>query len=415
MTLLTNTMKATGLALLLLLAPAGFAQSLAITGGRVYVGDGEMIDGGTVLIENGRVVAVGADVAVPAGVRRVEAEGRWVTPGFINSFTELGLVEIGSSTDEASFAGNDVSAAFRVFEAVNPASQLIPVTRTEGVTTVLAAPSGGLISGQAAVLDLAGETMEEMVMVPSVGVVAHLNAGARSAGGGSRAGAIGRLRRVLLDAREYAERRDDYRLGQMQELSASQDDLEALVPVVQGEMPLLVTANRRSDIESALRLAEEFGLELILLRAREAWQVADRLAALGVGVVLDPLDDVPSYDAPSARLDNAALLAEAGVRVAFATFDAHNARNVRQNAGNAVAQGMPWDAALQAVTGGAASVLGLEDEGLLAPGQIANVVLWTGDPFEFSSVAERVFIHGREMPSMTRQRALLERYNLHAQ
>ena len=413
MTTITDTMKAAALALLLLLAPAASAQSLAITGGRVYVGDGTMIDGGTVLIENGRVMTVGTDVVVPPGVRRVDAQGQWVTPGFINSFTTLGLVEIGSSTDEASFDSNEVSAAFQVFEAVNPASQLIPVARTEGVTTVVAAPSGGLISGQAAVLDLVGETVEELVMDPSVAVVAHLNASARGAGGGSRAGSIGRLRRVLSDAREYDERRADYRLGQMQELSASQADLEALVPVVRGEKPLFVTANRRSDIESTLRLAEEFGLRVILLRAREAWQVADRLAVQNIPVMLDPLDDVPSYDAPSPRLDNAALLAEAGVRVAFATFDAHNVRNVRQSAGNAVAHGMPWDAALQAVTGGPAALLGLEDQGLLAEGQIANVVLWSGDPFEFSSAAERVFIHGREVPAATRQRALLNRYNVY--
>ena len=396
-------------ALLLLAAPA-WAQSLAITGGTAYLGDGTSVENATVLIENGRVAEVGSDLAVPAGVRVIDATGKWVTPGFINSATQLGLTEIGSSTTEDRLSDNDVAASFQVFEAVNPASQLLPVTRVEGVTTAIAHPSGGLISGQAAALDLTGETVEAVVMKTNVGVVAHLDASARSSGGGSRAGAIARLRRVLRDAEEYDARREDFLTGQMQALSAPQDDLEALVPVLRGEVPLLVTANRRSDIEAALRLADEFGLRLVLLRAREAWQIADRLAVQGVGVVLDPLDNVPSYDAPSARLDNAAILASAGVPVAFATFDAHNARNIRQSAGNAVANGMDWARALQAVTGTPASLFGLDDAGTLAPGQWANVVVWSGDPFELASTAEHVVIHGQEVPTMTRQRALMERY-----
>ncbi len=415
MTRFSGIQRSVGFAFLLFFAHVGFAQSLAITGGRVYVGNSEVIEGGTVLIENGRITAVGTDVALPADAQRVDAAGKWVTPGLVNSSTQLGLVEIGSSTTEYSLGGNEVAAAFQVFEAINPASQLIPVTRTDGITTVIAMPSGGLISGQAAALDLAGETVEALVMKTSVGIVAHLNEGARSAGGGSRAGAIARLRRVLRDAQDYAARREDYLTGQMQPLAASQDDLEALLPVLQGELPLIVTANRRSDIEAALRLADEFGLRIILLRAREAWQVADRLAAQGIGVVLDPLDDVPSYDAPSPRLDNAAMLAEAGVPVAFATFDAHNARNVRQLAGNAVANGMEWADALQAVTSTPAALFGLDDAGTLAPGHWANVVVWSGDPFEFSTAAEHVFIHGREMPTMTRQRALMERYRARTQ
>ena len=265
------------LVLVLIAAPAAFAQSLAIVGGQVHVGDGQVVENGTVLIENGRVLEVGAKVVVPAGARVIDAAGKWVTPGFINSATQLGLTEIGSSTTEYNLGDNEVAASFQVFEAINPASQLLPVTRVEGVTTAIAHPSGGLISGQAAALDLTGETVEALVMDPSVGVVAHLNEGARSAGGGSRAGAIARLRRVLRDADEYDARREDFLTGQMQPLSAGQDDLEALVPVLRGETSLLVTANRRSDIEAALRLADEFGFRLVLLRAPRG--VADRRPA----------------------------------------------------------------------------------------------------------------------------------------
>lgn len=407
---MTATLTRTALAALLVLGASAGAQPVALVGGRVHTGDGTVLDNATVVIEDGRIAAVEVGMAPPAGARTIDVQGRWVTPGLFDTYSQVGLIEIGTSTAEGRLGENDVSASFQVFEAVNPASQLIPVTRAAGITTVVAAPSGGLISGQAAVLRLAGETLDEVVVDPSVAVVAHLDAGSRSAGGGSRAGAVARLRRVLEDAREYDARREDYRTGRMQPLSADAADLDALVPVVRGEQPLLVTANRRSDIESALRLADEFDLRLVLVRAKEAWQVADRLAARGVPVVLDPLDNIPSYDSPSPRLDNAARLSAAGVEVVFASFESHDARTIRQAAGNAVANGMGWEAALRALTAAPAALLGLDDRGTLAPGQTADLVVWSGDPFEFSTAAERVFIGGTEASLRSRQRVLMERY-----
>lgn len=395
-----------------LCADAG-AQTIAITGGTVYPVSGPKIENATVLIRDGRIAAVGTNVQVPAGAQTVNASGKWVTPGLIDAATQIGLTEIGAveGTNEGRLRGDDVSAGFNVLEGVNPASQLIPVTRIEGVTTVLSAPSGGLISGQAVALDLRGDRIEDMVIKSPAAVVGQINQYAKDAGGNSRAGLMARLRRLFADAREYDRRRADYQRDQMQELSAPVADLEALLPVLKGELPLVIGANRRSDLENALRLAREFHLKLVIDGAVEGWQIPSELAAARVPVIVNPLTDIPSYDGLSPRLDNAALLSKAGVPVIISSFDSHNSRDIKQLAGNAVAYGMDWDAALAAVTLAPATALGIGDRyGSLEPGKVADVVVWSGDPFDFSNAAEQVFIRGREVPLTSRQRQLMERY-----
>ncbi|HKI94725.1 MAG TPA: hypothetical protein VJ992_05485, partial [Gemmatimonadales bacterium] len=193
-------------------APLG-AQTIAITGGKVYPISGPAIEHGTVLIRDGKIVAVGKNVPVPAGATQIDATGQLVTPGFINAAGQIGLVEIGSvaGTREGSLSGDDVSAAFNVLEGVNPASQLIPVTRVEGITTVVAGPSGGLISGQAVALDLMGDRIEDMAVKSPVAMVAALDEAAKDAGGGSRAGMMERMRRLFADALDYEKRTADYR------------------------------------------------------------------------------------------------------------------------------------------------------------------------------------------------------------
>lgn len=391
-------------------------QTIAITGGTVYPVSGPRLENATVLIRDGRVAAVGPNVQIPADARRIDARGKWVTPGLINAATQIGLTEISAveGTNEGRLAENDVSASFNVLEGVNPASQLIPVTRIEGVTTVVAGPMGGLIAGQAVALDLLGDRLEDLTIRSPVAMVAQINEGAKDAGGGSRAGVMARFRRVLNDAREYERRRADYQRDQMQELAAPAADLDALLPVLRGELPIMIQANRRSDIENALRLAREYNLRLVLMGAAEGWQIAGQLAAARVPVVIDPLVNIPSYDALSPRLDNGALLARGGASVVIASFDfiqSHNARNVRQSAGSAVAYGMEWDSALRSVTLDAAGALGIADRyGSLEAGKVANVVVWSGDPFEFSTAAEVVLIRGQEIPLTSRQRELMERY-----
>ena len=391
------------------------AQTIAITGGRVYPVSGPKIENATVLIRDGRIVAVGANVQVPAGAQQVNASGKWVTPGLIDVATQIGLTEIGAveGTNEGTFRGDEVAAAFNVLEGINPASQLIPVARIEGITTVVSGPGGGLISGQAVALDLWGDRVEDMVIKSPVALVGQINEGAKGTGGGSRAGVMARLRRLFNDAREYDRRRADYQRSQMQPLSAPVADLEAVLLVLRGELPIVLTANRRSDIENALRLAREYNLKLAIDGAVEGWQVADQLATVRVPVIINPLTDIPSYDGLSPKLENAALLSKAGVQVIIASFDSHNSRNIKQLAGNAVAYGMDWDAALRAVTLSPATALGLADRyGSLEAGKVADVVVWSGDPFELSSAAEKVFIRGRDVPLTSRQKQLMERYRV---
>jgi len=389
------------------------AQTIAITGGTVYPVSGPKMENATVLIRDGRIAAVGTNVTVPADATRIDASGKWVTPGLIDGAGQMGLREIGAvqNTNEYTLRGNEVAAAFNVLEGINPASALIAVNRMEGVTTTLTVPNGSLIWGQAVLIDLDGATIEAMRVKSPAAMVADLSEGSKEAGGGSRAGVAQRLRRVLNDAREYATRRADYRRRQIQDLSASAADLEALQPVLRGELPLIVVANRRSDIETALRIAREYKLRLILAGAAEAWMIPGEIAAAGVPVLVEPLDNIPSYDALGIRYENAALLSKGGVKVSLMETATENTRDLRQQAGNAVATGMSWEQALRAVTLTPAEVLGVADRyGSLDVGKVANVVVWTGDPFEFSTGVEHVYIRGREIPLRSRQTELLERY-----
>jgi len=272
-------------------------------------------------------------------------------------------------------------------------------------------PSGGLIWGQAALIDLDGATIEAMRIKSPAAMVANLSEAAKDAGGGSRAAVAQRLRRLLNDAREYATRRADYRRRQIQDLSASAADLEALQPVLRGDLPLVVVANRRSDIETALRIAREYKLHLILGGAAEGWMIPNEIAAAGVPVLVEPLDNIPSYDALGIRYENAALLGKGGVKVALMETATENTRDLRQQAGNAVANGMTWDQALRAVTLTPAEIFGVADRyGSIETGKVANLVVWSGDPFEFSTAVEHVFIRGKEIPLRSRQTELLERY-----
>ena len=402
-------------AALFCLAGAAAAQTIAITNGKVYPVSGPVIERGTVLIRDGRIAAVGADVAVPAGARVVDAAGKVVTPGFMNAATGLGVVEIGAvqQTNDQSLNNRRITAAFTVADAVDPFSTLIPVERVEGITRAVVAPGGSsaLILGQGMVIDLGTGGLPSMIDRSPVAMFVTLgSAGARVAGG-SRAAAMLELREALQDTRDFAANRRAFDANARRAYALSRLDLEALIPVVRGELPLAVRVNRAADILEVLRFAREEKVGLILTGVEDGWVVAREIAAAGVPVVLDPMQNLPDFEARGATLANAGRLARAGVRVAFATFDAHNARNVKYYAGNAVAYGMPWDAALRALTIDPARIFGIADRyGTLEPGKDADVVVWSGDPFELSTLVEHVFIKGAEMPASTRQRQLLERY-----
>ncbi len=389
------------------------AQTIAIIGGTVYPVSGPKLEHATVLIRDGRIAAVGTGVSVPADAVRIDATGAWVTPGLIDGAGQMGLTEIAAvpGTNDAGVKNDTVAAAFNVAEGINPASTLIPITRIEGITTTLAVPESGLVRGQAVLIDLDGPTVEAMLVKSPAAMVAELSEHTKEAGGGSRAGAAARLRQVLDDALEYGRRKADWARAQIHPLAAAAPDLAALQPVLRGELPLIVIANRRSDIETALRIAREYRLKLVLAGAGEAWEIAPAIARAGVPVLVEPLDNIPSYDALGIRYENAALLAKGGVTIALLETDTHNARNLRQQAGNAVSYGLTWDQALRAVTLSPAEIFGVAGRyGSLEPGKVANVVVWSGDPFEFSTRVAHVLIRGREIPLRSRQTELLERY-----
>ncbi|HJU89685.1 MAG TPA: amidohydrolase family protein [Gemmatimonadaceae bacterium] len=396
------------------------AQSVAITGGRVHTATGAPIDGGTVLIRDGRIVAVGRDVTIPQGVERIDATGKWVTPGLINANTQLGLIEVGqvSETRNASARGRGdaINAAFTVWDGLNPASALLAQARDDGVTTVGIIPTGGLIAGQAAVIDLVDGSVSDMLVRQPVAMVGQVGRAA-AANTNARGELIVKLRELLEDTRTYSRRRADFERAETRPFAASRLDLEAMIPVVQGRLPFIVAADKASDIEAVLELSKQYGLRPIISGGAEGWMIAEKLAAAKVPVMAGAMNNLPGdFSTLGTRQENAALLRRAGVTVLLigngpGDPESFNVRNVRQEAGNAVAYGMSWDDAFRAVTIVPAEVLGVADRvGSLAAGREGNVVVWSGDPFELSTTPERVFVRGREITAPTREELLTERY-----
>jgi imidazolonepropionase-like amidohydrolase len=395
-------------------------QTVAITGGTVYPISGPAIQNGTVLMRDGKIIAVGADVAVPSGAQRIDATGKIVTPGFIDASTTLGLVEIGGepSTRDANAKGTDaIAASFRSWDGLNSESVMWAPARNEGITSAVVAPSGGLVSGEAAVVDLADGTAAEMIRRAPVAMFAQID-NPRGAQTGARGELIGRIRNLIEDVKFYQAHRSDYDRSASRSLSAPRADLEAMIPVVEGKLPLAIDADRVDDIEAALRLAKEFNLKIMIVGGAEAWLAANDLAAAHVPVLAGAMNNIPtSFQTLNQRQENLGILSKAGVPVAIignngdGDEELFNVRNVKYEAGNAVAYGMTHDAALRAVTLGPAEMFGVADHvGSLQPGRDANVVIWSGDPFEFSTHAEHVYIHGRDVIAPSRQDMLTQRY-----
>ncbi|HEY4735738.1 MAG TPA: amidohydrolase family protein [Gemmatimonadaceae bacterium] len=403
-----------------LLAFNAKAQTIAITGGKVYPVSGPVIENGTVVITNGKISAVGANVPIPAGAQRIDATGKIVTPGFVNSSTQLGVQEISAVADtrDMSARGKDnIAAAFTVWEGLNPNSVLLAPARKEGITSFVVIPTGDLIAGQAALVDVVPGTTTDMIVRAPVAMVAEIG-DPQSAGLTSRGELIVKLREILEDAKYFQTHREAFDRAQTRDFSASRLDLEAMIPVIEGRMPLLVTVDRESDIDAAMRLAREFNVKLIIGGGAEAWMMADKLAGARIPVLTGAMNNIPAgFASLGQRQENAGLLRKAGVSVALignaggGDEEAFNVRNLKQEAGNAVAYGMTWDDALRAVTLAPAEVFGVADRvGSLQPGREGNVVIWSGDPFEFTTRAEHVFVRGREYNEKTRQDMLTERY-----
>lgn len=407
----------TGAATALALATSAVpAQTIAITGAKVFPVSGPPIENGTIVLRDGKILAVGSNVSIPADARRIDATGKWVTPGIFNATTSLGLTEIGAveqTVDLSARGGGDgIVPSLRVWDGFNPASPLLQVTRNDGITTAGLVPRGGLIGGQGAVIALGDGTLGDVLLKGPAAIFANLGSKGTDRGA-SRAEVYQRMRAVLSEARDWPKRKNRYDANGSRPLAARPVDLEALQPVLRGEIPLAIDADRASDLLVALDIAREFNLKVALTSAAEGWKVADQIAAAKAYVLVGALNNIPrDFALLGARQENAALLQKAGARVIIAGgADAFNARNVKYEAGVAVSFGMPWDAALRAVTLTPAEMYGVADRvGTLQPGRDATLVIWSGDPFELYTHADKVFVRGREVQGTSRQDELMRRY-----
>lgn len=405
--------KLMGASLVALMTAGVNAEDIAITGGTAFTDGGKgKVENATVLIHDGKIQSVSAGGEVPAGYRTVAADGKWVTVGFMVSGTTLGLMEVSLSGNindsRASKTAN--GKGLEVGYAFNPASTLIPNTRIEGVTRAVTGFAGSkdMWLGQSAVIALAGD---DMIVAPHVALSVDMDEGAANSNFGSRAGLWDVVITTLENARPADEEagKDDDKKAKKPKYDSGK---AALDRVMKGEMPLLVEVERKADILQTIALKKRFGIDVIITSGAEAWMVADELAAAGIPVVMDPTRDLPEdFDSLGNTGAAAARLHAAGVKVAFVGPDTHNARLVVQNAGNAVAMGMPWDAAVDAISKNPAEIFGVADSyGTLTPGKDADVVVWDGDPLEVMSSPDAVFIRGEEVPLVSRQTKLRDRY-----
>ncbi|MBU2270151.1 MAG: amidohydrolase family protein [Alphaproteobacteria bacterium] len=420
-----------------LASPALSQELTAITGGRVLTGT-SVIENGTVVIQNGRVVSVGTGAA-PSGARVIDARGKVVTPGFVAVDSGLGGSEISSvgGSDDLRNGANTISASFDVSYGLDPWSFTLPVARLGGITRAIVVPNhpggggghahddsdfagvgdGGyqspsLFAGQAAIIHLAEGT--DILVKARVAMVAPFGEAGAGVAGGARGAQFTQFKETLAEVRLYARNKVAYDRAGLRDLSLSRADLEALIPVANGTLPLIVTVRRAADIQQVLRLAREEGVRIILDGAEEGWLVAAQIAAADVPVLLNPISNLPgNLETRAARMQNAAVLDAAGVTIAIKGNEGsiHRARETRYNAGNAVSHGLSYESAIEAITVNPARIFGMAGQfGELRPGAAADVVVWSGDPLEPLSNAEILFIGGAEQALVSRQFLLRDRY-----
>lgn len=400
--------------LVLCLLPTDFV----IENATLETGDGTVLSPASVWVDDAGIIrGVGTSLRVPAGTQRINGSGRTLTPGLIESQSQLGLTEVlmeASADDTTLSTPSPVpTPALRAADGFNPHSVRIPITREEGVTTAIISPEGKLLYGMGYAADLSGTLATRPSPQTPIALFGGLTAHDLEAAGDSRGGAWLRLREIFDDVRFYDSQKTDFDEGDMRALSLSRVHLEAMVPVVQGRLPLVLRVHRAVDLLAAIEFQKEQKIRLIVTGAAEAWLVAKELAAAGIPVILQPSIQAPySFDAFAARDDSAALLAKAGVTLLVTAGEDwdENQRRLRQEAGIAVAHGLPRNAAIRAITQTPAQVFGLPDRGAISVGKRADLVLWSGDPLELSTVVEKLWIAGREQSLDTRQKALARRY-----
>ena len=398
---------------LTLVSTLATASSILIKDADIYASSGLLVKT-NLYIENGKIAAIGAQSPAAADLE-IQGLGKSITAGLFNSSTQLGTVEVSAIEQTVDFYSENetVTASLRIADVFNPRSTLIPHNRVHGLTHGLLIPESGthLFAGQVALVQLGNQPK---VIHPSLAVALDFTERGISLMGGSRAAALVQLRQALDDAKDFSRNRKAALAGDHRDYVLSYADLAALEPVVNGTKPLLVRTNRASDISVILELAKNFQLQLILSSALEGWMVADEIAKAQVPVIIDPIHNLPnSYESLGARLDNAKLLADAGVKLLFTGMDWHNTHNaylVRQSAGNAVANGLDKSVAIAAMTTNPAQLFNAPVTGDIAIGDIADLVLWGGDPLELTSEAELVMIEGEIIPMKSRSLQLRDRY-----
>jgi imidazolonepropionase-like amidohydrolase len=408
-------------AALLTVSTAAHSETIAITGGKVVIGDGSApIEGGTVLIRDGLVVAAGSSVAVPAGTRTIDATGKWVTPGIFAGFSRIGLAEVDAvnGTNDKSGGKSSFSAAIDIAPAIDPFRSPIAVNRSAGITRAVVAPEGAesIFAGQGAIADL-GADSNPVSRARLFQFVEFGEAGAQ-ASGGSRSGNHLHFRAMLREAQDHAAGGDAF-----DDDLLKKEDARALQAVLRGEQRLLIHVEGANDMLRLLELGRDFpAIKMVFVGASEGWRVADKLAAAGVPVIASALNDLPaSFEMLGATQSNIGRMKDAGVKVAIGMIDdrdSHQLRYTPQYAGNLVslqrvpgATGLSWDDAFAAISSAPAEIMGVGDRyGSLKAGRAGDVVVWDGDPLELSAAAINVFIDGVEQPLGNRQDRLRDRY-----
>ena len=402
-------------------ATPAVAETIAITGGRVVVGDGTApIDGGTVIIRDGNVIAAGASVAVPADARRIDAKGKWVTPGVFAGFTRLGLSEVDAvkGTNDKSGGKSGFSAAIDVAPAIDPFRSPFAVNRAAGVTRAVVAPEAAesIFAGQGAIADLGADS--NPVTRARAFQFAEFGEDGSALSGGSRAGTHLHFRAMLREAQDYAAGR-----GNFDDELLKAEDAKALLNVLRGETRLLIHVEGANDMLRLIELKRDFpSVKMVFVGASEGWRIAPQLVEARIPVIASALNDLPAtFEMLGATQSNIGRMKDAGVQVAIGMIndrDSHQLRYTTQYAGNIVslqfvpgATGLTWDEAFAAISSVPADIMGVGDRfGSLKAGKAADVVIWDGDPLELSSAATTVFIDGVEQPLTNRQYRLRDRY-----
>lgn len=373
------------------------------------------VPGGTVVVSDGRIEAVGMNVAIPSQAEIIRcAPGDVLTPGLIEADTSIGLTEIllePMSNDAQPTLPDPVRARLDPRDALDPRSSLVGVARHHGITSVVTGPSGGVVEGQMVWMDLLDGRGVANAYTEPVAMSAHAGQAGAMAYGQSRLGAFSVLRAFFEDAAWFRRNKTSFLRNDMYGTGVHRADLEAAQPVVMGKMPLMVEVHRAADISRTIAWADEEGIELIIVGAAEGHLVATELAAADVPVIVDATLNLPvQFEARQVVTDGPAQMEGAGVRVLFATRSAHNAGNLRFHVGNAVRAGFPAERALEAATVRVARAFGRDDIGVVEEGARADLVVWSGDPFEPTSWAKSVMIEGEPQSVENRQTRLAERY-----